>query len=190
MIVEWANQRVRDYINSGAAARLQLGSVLLSPPSSSSTAPMLLRHRSASTVSLPSTGVHSITSLADPRLCDSIFLLNLLAAVSSSSTVGDQMGSLERDSAQVKWDLVTSGRSNEECMQNARYAISLARMLGALVFCLPEDIVQVKPKMIMVFIASLLALESRRESEAARSRNLEAMHLRERKIDESCLDDV
>jgi len=63
-------------------------------------------------------------------------------------------------------------------------------MLGALVFCLPEDIVQVKPKMIMVFIASLLALESRRESEAARSRNLEAMHLRERKIDESCLDDV
>jgi plastin-1 len=31
---------------------------------------------------------------------------------------------------------------------NAKYAISIARKLGATIFVLPEDIVEVKPKMV------------------------------------------
>ena len=37
-----------------------------------------------------------------------------------------------------------------------RYAISVARKLGATVFCSWEDIVEVKPKMTMVFTAALM----------------------------------
>jgi len=46
-------------------------------------------------------------------------------------------------------------------LDNARYAISVARKLGATIFLLPEDITEVKPKMIMTFIASILALQQR-----------------------------
>lgn len=42
---------------------------------------------------------------------------------------------------------------------NAKYAISVARKLGATLFLLPEDIVQVKPKMLLTFIGSLMALQ-------------------------------
>lgn len=42
---------------------------------------------------------------------------------------------------------------------NAKYAISVARKLGATIFLLPEDIVEVKPRMILTFIGSLMALD-------------------------------
>jgi hypothetical protein len=45
-------------------------------------------------------------------------------------------------------DLITGGDSKEEAEQNAKYAISVARKLGATVFLLYEDIIEVKPKMI------------------------------------------
>lgn len=41
-------------------------------------------------------------------------------------------------------------------MDNARYAVSTARKIGARVFCLPEDIVEVKQKMIMTLFATLM----------------------------------
>ena len=40
---------------------------------------------------------------------------------------------------------------------NAKYAISCARKLGCTVFLLWEDIVEVHPKMVMVFVATLMA---------------------------------
>jgi len=43
-------------------------------------------------------------------------------------------------------------------MANAKYAISMARKLGATIFLLPEDIVEVKNKMILTFIGSLMAV--------------------------------
>jgi plastin-1 len=33
---------------------------------------------------------------------------------------------------------------------NAKYAISIARKLGGTIFVLPEDIVEVKPKMVII----------------------------------------
>merc|ERR1712087_1027180 len=40
---------------------------------------------------------------------------------------------------------------------NAKYAISLARKIGAIVFLLPEDIVEVRNKMCMTFCAAVMA---------------------------------
>jgi plastin-3 len=41
-------------------------------------------------------------------------------------------------------------------MDNARYAVSMARKIGARVFALPEDIVEGKQKMIMTIFATLM----------------------------------
>lgn len=42
-------------------------------------------------------------------------------------------------------------------LDNAKYAISSARKIGAKVYALPEDIVEVKPKMVMTVFACLMA---------------------------------
>lgn len=59
----------------------------------------------------------------------------------------------------VNPELVTSGATPAEQMENAKYAISLARKVGACVFLTPEDIVEVKSKMIMTFVSSLWATD-------------------------------
>jgi plastin-3 len=41
-------------------------------------------------------------------------------------------------------------------MDNARYAVSIARKIGARVYALPEDIVECKNKMIMTIFATLM----------------------------------
>ena len=41
---------------------------------------------------------------------------------------------------------------------NAQYAISITRKLGGTIFVLPEDIVEVKPKMILTFVGTLMAI--------------------------------
>ena len=41
-------------------------------------------------------------------------------------------------------------------MDNAKYAISMCRKIGARVYALPEDIVEVKAKMVMTVFACLM----------------------------------
>ena len=41
---------------------------------------------------------------------------------------------------------------------NAQYAISLSRKIGAKTYALPEDLVEVKPKMILTIFACLMTL--------------------------------
>ncbi|GAB5358786.1 hypothetical protein AAMO2058_000488600 [Amorphochlora amoebiformis] len=60
----------------------------------------------------------------------------------------------------VNWDVVTNGETNADCILNARYAISVARKLGATIFLLPEDITELNAKMIMTFVGGILALAS------------------------------
>ena len=55
----------------------------------------------------------------------------------------------------VNWEIVTTASNDDEKALNAKYAISIAWMLGAVVFCVWEDIVAAKEKMILVFICSL-----------------------------------
>jgi len=68
----------------------------------------------------------------------------------------DLLGACNKDL--VDDSLITPGSSDAECMQNAKYAISLARKYGATIFLLPEDIVEVKPKMILTFVGSIMAV--------------------------------
>ncbi|KAG5456603.1 MAG: hypothetical protein BJ554DRAFT_3615 [Olpidium bornovanus] len=49
----------------------------------------------------------------------------------------------------------------ERAKLNAKYAISIARKMGATIFCLPEDIVEVKAKMNLTFVGALMAVSLR-----------------------------
>ena len=52
------------------------------------------------------------------------------------------------------WNLV-QGNTDDDKLLNAKYAISLARKIGAVMFVLPEDIVEVRPKMCLTVMHKL-----------------------------------
>jgi len=78
----------------------------------------------------------------DSSLSNSHFFLDLLASIRNC----------------VDFDLVTPGSTPEDAMLNAKYAISLARKIGCCIFLLPEDIVEVKPKMILTLVGTIMAV--------------------------------
>lgn len=77
--------------------------------------------------------VSPIKSFNDPSLSNGHFLLSLLAAVRPV----------------VDWSLVSDGADHDAKVANARLVISVARKLGASVFCVPEAIADGEAKMIM-----------------------------------------
>lgn len=85
-----------------------------------------------------------IGSFHDPSLRDAIFIIDLVDAVRPSS---------------VNYDLIERDGSEKSNLLNAKYAISIARKVGATVFALPEDIVEVKNKMILTLLAGLMAVD-------------------------------
>jgi len=85
-----------------------------------------------------------ISSFHDPSLKTGIFLIDLIDAVRPGS---------------VEYSMVERDGSDKANLLNAKYAISLGRKQGAVVFALPEDIVEVKNKMIMTFIAGMMAVD-------------------------------
>ncbi|KAK3384159.1 calponin homology domain-containing protein [Lasiosphaeria ovina] len=84
----------------------------------------------------------SIRSFKDPSIGTGIFLLDVLNGMKSSY---------------VDYDLVTSGRNDEESYLNAKLSISIARKLGATIWLVPEDICQVRSRLVTTFIGSLMA---------------------------------
>ena len=88
-------------------------------------------------------GLH-ISSFKDNNLKSSLFFFDLLSAIEPRI---------------IDWSIINAAQTPEDTLLNAKYAISVARKLGAVIFLLPEDIVEVKPKMMMTFIASIMALE-------------------------------
>jgi len=84
-----------------------------------------------------------ISSFHDPSLKDGIYIIELIDAVRPGS---------------VEWNNVEKGDTTKDHLLNAKYAISMARKIGAVVFALPEDIVEVKNKMIMTVFAGLMAV--------------------------------
>ncbi|KAI3755903.1 hypothetical protein L1987_55712 [Smallanthus sonchifolius] len=80
-------------------------------------------------------------SFKDKSLSSGIFFLQLLSAI---------------EPRVVNWNLVTKGKSDEEKKLNATYIISVARKLGCSIFLLPEDIMEVNQKMILMLTASLM----------------------------------
>jgi len=81
-------------------------------------------------------------SFQDRSLSDARFLLDLLGACQPAS---------------VDYGLVTPGSTDEDKRLNAQYAISCARKMGCTVFLLWEDIVEVKPKMMMTFFGAVMS---------------------------------
>eukprot|EP01103_Thecamoeba_quadrilineata_P011590 TRINITY_DN2796_c0_g1_i1.p1 TRINITY_DN2796_c0_g1~~TRINITY_DN2796_c0_g1_i1.p1 ORF type:complete len:792 (-),score=250.17 TRINITY_DN2796_c0_g1_i1:8-2287(-) len=82
-------------------------------------------------------------SFKDPTLKNSKFILDLLNSLRPGV---------------VNYDLILDGQEEEDLSQNAKYAISVARKLGASIFLLPEDIVEVRPKMLLTFFGTVMAL--------------------------------
>ncbi|KAF4552441.1 Fimbrin-like protein [Elsinoe fawcettii] len=83
-----------------------------------------------------------IRSFKDASLSNGIFLLDVLNGMKS---------------AYVDYDLVATGRSDEEAYANAKLAISIARKMGATIWLVPEDICAVRSRLITTFIGSLMA---------------------------------
>jgi len=85
----------------------------------------------------------SMASFKDSSLGSGIFFLHLLNALRNG--IVDQ-------------SLVTDGVGEANAKLNAKYAISIARKMGATIFCLPEDIIEVKAKMNLTFVGALMAV--------------------------------
>lgn len=85
----------------------------------------------------------TMRSFKDPNIKNAIFFLDLLDALRPG--IVDQ-------------SLVTSGPTDDECRMNAKLAISIARKLGALIFLVPEDIVELRQRLILTFVGSLMAM--------------------------------
>jgi len=57
----------------------------------------------------------------------------------------------------ISYGQILSGKTPEEKLANAKYAISMARKIGARIYALPEDIAEVKSKLVMTVFACLMA---------------------------------
>lgn len=79
----------------------------------------------------------SIRNFKDPAIGTGVFLLDVLNGLKSSY---------------VDYDLVTPGRSDEDAFMNCKLAISIARKMGATIWLVPEDIHQVRSRLVTTFI--------------------------------------
>ncbi|CCD23291.1 fimbrin NDAI_0B02560 [Naumovozyma dairenensis CBS 421] len=86
----------------------------------------------------------TIRSFKDPSLSNAHFLLDVLNGIAPGY---------------VNYDLVAPGNNEEERYANARLAISIARKLGALIWLVPEDINEVRARLILTFVASLMSIQ-------------------------------
>ncbi|KAL0125085.1 hypothetical protein PUN28_004317 [Cardiocondyla obscurior] len=85
-----------------------------------------------------------LKTFQDQALSDGKVVLDLIDAIKPGS---------------VNYDLVKEGENDNDRLDNAKYAISLARKCGARIYALPEDITQVKPRMLMTVFACLMAMD-------------------------------
>ncbi|KAG9494232.1 hypothetical protein GDO78_001864 [Eleutherodactylus coqui] len=83
-----------------------------------------------------------ITSFKDKAISTSLPVLDLIDAIAPKAVEPDM----------VKREIL----SEADKMNNAKYAISIARKIGARIYALPEDLVKVKPKMVMTVFACLM----------------------------------
>ena len=82
-----------------------------------------------------------VKSLKDKKLGNSLYFINIMKTIEPRS---------------INWDIVVTDKDDDESKQNnAKYAISIARKLGATVFLVWEDIAEVKSKLLLTFLASL-----------------------------------
>ena len=93
-----------------------------------------------------------IKNLKEKKLSDGLFWIELLAAIEPRS---------------IRWDFVIKDNpSDKDKEMNAKYALSVARGLGALIFVVWEDITEVKSKLLLTFLASLYDVAQTREKKS------------------------
>ena len=85
----------------------------------------------------------AITSIKDKSLGDSKFLLHLCSSIEPRA---------------INWDIVQSGDSDEEKENNAKYVISISKKLGAVLFCVWENILSVDGKQMLILLATLFEI--------------------------------
>ena len=79
----------------------------------------------------------SIRSFKDSNIGTGVFLLDVLNGMKSSY---------------VDYDIVTPGKTPEDAYSNAKLSISIARKMGATIWLVPEDICQVRARLVTTFI--------------------------------------
>ncbi|NXE86326.1 PLSI protein, partial [Menura novaehollandiae] len=84
----------------------------------------------------------SITNFKDKSISTSLPVLDLIDAIAPKAV---------RPEMVKREDL-----SYQDKLNNAKYAISVARKIGARIYALPDDLVEVKPKMVMTVFACLM----------------------------------
>ncbi|XP_034295199.1 plastin-1 [Pantherophis guttatus] len=84
----------------------------------------------------------SISSFKDQSISTSLPILDLIDAIAPKAVRSEMV---------KREDLTPADKLN-----NAKYAISIARKIGACIYALPDDLVEVKPKMVMTVFACLM----------------------------------
>lgn len=94
-------------------------------------------------------GAHKASKISgfnDPTLTNSIAVIDLVDAIRPN--VVDYKNVSHDDTAEAK-------------LLNAKYALSVAKKIGATTYAFPEDLVEVKPTIVMTTFASLMTREGK-----------------------------
>lgn len=92
-----------------------------------------------------------ISSFQDPNIADGFVIADLVDVIQPGS---------------VDYSFLKKQKDDQAYLANAKYAITMGRKIGAKIYALPEDIVEVKSKMVMTVFACLMARDFM-ESEGA-----------------------
>lgn len=91
---------------------------------------------------------HQISSFKDQKISTSLPIYRLINAIAPGT---------------IDFSVVNTSRPDmmkeEDKYSNARYALSQSRKLGATVYALPDDIIEVKQKMLVTLFAALMVLD-------------------------------
>ena len=88
--------------------------------------------------------IEPVTAFNDAKFADGILTIKLETQINASV---------------VDYNLVRTGGSEEDKEMNAKYAISIARKLGAVIFLDWHDILERNKKMILLFVCALYELK-------------------------------
>ncbi|KAK6579631.1 hypothetical protein PZA11_007867 [Diplocarpon coronariae] len=86
----------------------------------------------------------SVRSFNDSSIGTGNFLLDVLNGMKSNY---------------VDYELVTPGRTDDDAYLNAKLSISIARKMGATIWLVPEDICQVRSRLVTTFIGMFVIVE-------------------------------
>ncbi|OQV23557.1 Plastin-1 [Hypsibius exemplaris] len=112
----------------------------------------------------------SITSFQDQTISDAAVVIDLIDAIKPGC---------------INYSQTQAAKTTDEKVANAKYAISMARKIGARIYALPEDIVEVKQKMVMTVFACLMARDYIPDMGTVPARNGEEEKSRNGSLDSS-----